>query len=119
MKKLVFLFCLGMGIFCMAPAQQTPPQDSTVQAYLGKYTFPEGSVIADVTVSIENGSLIMTSSAGTSVLEKQAEDMFNIIQFRGTAKFNRDANKKITGVSINARGYQLEGTKVEATLGTR
>ena len=59
----------------------------------------------------------MSSSAGTSPLEKQqGEDIFTITQFQGTAKFNRDANKKIIGVSINAMGYVLEGTKAEGSL---
>jgi hypothetical protein len=47
---------------------------------------------------------------------QQGEDIFTITQFQGTAKFNRDANKKIIGVSINAMGYVLEGTKAEGSL---
>ena len=65
-------------------------------------------------VALENGALTVTSSAGVSALEKQSEDLFTITQFQGTAKFNRDTNKKIIGVSINAMGYQLEGTKTES-----
>lgn len=120
MKKLILLFCFATGIYSLANAQQTPPtppqppQDSTLlQQYVGKYKFPDGSVVADVTVAIENGAMTMTSSAGVSPLEKQAEDLYAITQFQGTAKFNRDANKKVIGVSINAQGYLLEGTKTE------
>ena len=111
MKKLIALFCLGMGFVSMVNAQQSPPVDSTLQQYVGKYLFPPGSPVSEVTVSLENGALTSTSSAGVSPLEKQGEDLFAITQFQGTAKFNRDANKKIIGVSINAMGYQLEGTK--------
>ena len=114
MKKFIFLFCLGMGIISMADAQETPSPDSSLQQFVGKYRFPDGSVIAEVNVALENGALTMNSSAGFSPLEKQSEDFFSIPNFQGTAKFNRDANKKVIGVSINAKGYLLEGVKVES-----
>lgn len=116
MKKLLLFFVLSMGLVTMAQAQQNPApaKDTVLQQYVGKYVFPEGSVVADVTVTIEDGALMMASSHGNSVLEKQqGDDLYTIIQFQGTAKFNRDANKKIIGVSINAMGYQLEGTRAE------
>jgi hypothetical protein len=58
----------------------------------------------------------MSASAGTSPLEKREEDLFFIVQFQGTAKFNRDANRKVVGVTINAMGYVLEGTRTEGAL---
>ena len=94
-------------------AQQST--DTTLSQYVGKYKFPEGSVVAEVIVKFENGALSMESSAGVSALEKQGDDLYTIVQFQGTAKFNRDSNKKIIGVSINAMGYVLEGTKAEST----
>lgn len=120
MKKLILFCCLSVCLITVAQAQQNPnpapaPKDSTaMQPYVGKYKFPDGSVVAEVTVAIEDGALTMTSSAGTSALEKKADDLYTIVQFQGTAKFNRDANKKIIGVSIDAMGYQLEGTKDES-----
>jgi hypothetical protein len=119
MKKLVLLLCLSMGLLSLVQAQDAPPQDSVLLHYTGKYSFPEGSVIREAKVTIENGSLVMTSSAGTSALEKKSEDLYSVVQFRGTAKFNRDANKKVIGVSIDAMGYRLEGTKVEDGLALR
>ena len=113
MKKLLFFFCFGIGVVSMANAQETPSQDSSLQQYVGKYRFPDGSVILEVNVALENGILITTSSAGVSPLEKQSEDLYYITNFQGTAKFNRDANKKVIGVTINAKGYLLEGVKVE------
>jgi len=91
-------------------------QDSTAAQLAGKYKFPDGSVIAEVTVVYENGSLMMNASVGSSVLEKEAEDVYNIVAFQGKAVFKRDANKKVIGVSINAMGYQLEGTKEQPTF---
>jgi|APCry1669193181_1035450.scaffolds.fasta_scaffold11406_2 hypothetical protein len=113
--KTLFLFCLGICFFYIADAQQTPAPDSVLQQYVGKYKFPDGSVVAEVTVALESGALTMASSAGVSPLEKQGEDLFAITQFQGTAKFNRDSNKKIIGVSINAMGYVLEGTKSDGS----
>jgi hypothetical protein len=87
-------------------------QQDSLQQYVGKYKFPDGSVVTEVTVVVENGGLMMNSSAGSSALTKDAgEDAFIIVAFQGVAQFKRDANKKIVGVSINAMGYQLEGTK--------
>lgn len=115
MKK-IFLLMLVLGSFSAAFAQQTPAGDSTLQQYAGKYKFPEGSVVAEVTVILDGGNLTMSSPVGTSPLEKKEEDVFIITQFQGTAKFNRDASKKIIGVTINAGGYLLEGTRTEEGL---
>lgn len=116
MKKILLFFFFSVAMVLMAQAQQAPPaKDSTLQHYVGKYKFPDGSVVAEVTVTLEDGALVMASSAGTSALEKQeGEDLYTIVQFQGTAKFVRDTNKKVIGVSINAMGYQLEGTKSDA-----
>lgn len=115
MKRILLFFMFSMGLATLAQAQQTPApaKDTTLQQFVGKYVFPEGSVVPDVTVAIEEGALVMASTQGNSALEKQSDDLYTIVQFQGTAKFNRDAGKKITGVSINAMGYQLEGTKEE------
>lgn len=114
MKKIFLLSCLLLSCMILVRAQQAPPvKDSTLQQYVGKYKFPDGSVVAEVIVTLDSGALTMSSSAGTSLLEKQGEDLYTIVQFQGTAKFNRNETKKIIGVSINAGGYQLEGTKVE------
>ena len=114
MKKMIFLFCLGLGFVSIVHAQE-PAKDSTLEQFVGKYTFPDGSVVAEVNVALENGALTMSSSAGVSPLEKQGEDLYAITQFQGTAKFKRDTSKKIIGVSINAMGYELEGTKANTS----
>ncbi len=114
MKKLFFLF---FAIVCSITAfSQQTPSDSTFQQYAGKYKFPEGSVVTEVMVMLEGGNLTMSSSVGTSPLEKKEEDVFVITQFQGTAKFNRDASKKIIGITINAGGYLLEGSRTEEGL---
>ena len=87
-------------------------QDSTQRKdYLGKYKFPEGSVVPEVEVLIENGMLMMNSSAGTSSLELIKGDTFTIVAFNGTAAFKRNDAKKVIGVHIDAGGYILDGVK--------
>ena len=113
MKKIMFSLLLVLGFAVVSFAQQ---QDTTLAQYVGKYSFPSGSVIPEVSVAIENGALIMTSSVGPSTLEKESEDLYAIVAFQGKALFKRDSNKKILGVSINAMGYQLEGTKETTTI---
>lgn len=116
MKKIFLLLLLFCGTFSYLQAQEPATPDSTLQQYVGKYIFPEGSVVPDVVVTLENGALRMSSTAGESPLEKQGDDLYTITQFQGTAKFNRNNDKKIVGISIDAQGYKLEGTKiVEAT----
>lgn len=102
------MICLMLSVVAFAHAQD---KDSTLQDIVGKYKFPEGSVVAEVTVSMEGSGLVMGSSIGTSTLVKIGEDLFSITAYDGSAQFKRDTNKKVIGVSINAGGYALEGTK--------
>ena len=111
MKKLMML-CI---LVCAALFVQAQAKDSTLQDFVGKYKFPDGSVVTEVVVSMEGESLVMSSSVGNSTLVKTNDDEFTITEFNGTAKFKRDANKKVVGVSVNAAGYLLEGTKDSIT----
>jgi hypothetical protein len=111
MKKILLFFCVSFCFLSFTQAQQTPSKDSTLNEYVGKYVFPQGSVVPDVTVAIENGELTMASTAGVSPLVKKDVDIYELTSFQGVVKFNRDGNKKITGLTIDARGYLLEGTK--------
>lgn len=110
MKK-ILLFAFMLVGFVSASNAQSTPTDTTVNQLLGKYKFAEGSPVAEVTVVLENGVLMMNSQAGSSTLEKSAEDMYVITQFQGTAKFTRDENKKVTGVTVLVMGFELVGTK--------
>ncbi len=107
MKKLIFTLAFVLGIVAVSFAQQ----DTTLTQYVGKYKFAEGSIVAEVMVTIYNGALIATSSHGTSALVKETEDLYALVAFQGKAFFKRDESKKVIGVSISAMGYQLEGTK--------
>jgi hypothetical protein len=113
MKKYVLLFGLSLCFFMMAQAQAGSKDSAALKEFVGKYIFPSGSVIPHVEIKLEDGALVIESAAGVSPLVKQEGDLYSITANSGTAKFNRDANKKVIGVSIDARGYQLEGAKSE------
>ena len=85
MKKLVLSF-FALSSFFILSAQQTPQPDS-LKEYTGKYKFPEGSVVTEVTVTIENGALYATSVMGNSELKKIEKDVFEIVSFSGKAFF--------------------------------
>ena len=108
MKKL-FLF-ITVFIICNYSFAQS---DSTqkMKEYVGTYKFPEGSIVPIVTVSIENGGLIIGSVQGNSTLEKQGEDLYIITAFSGTCLFKRNDAKVVIGVHIEAGGYILDGDK--------
>jgi hypothetical protein len=112
MKKICFLLFATIASISFAQAQT--PTDSLKQ-YLGTYKFPDGTVITEVVVTLDQNILNMSSTAGTSELQKLGVDSFSVVNFQGTAKFKRNADKKVVGITIDARGYLLEGTKSETT----
>ena len=126
MKQLIALcftiFCLSFCSYAQhdaATAREAGPgsgQQDTLQQYTGKYKFPEGSIIAEVEVLLNDGVLVMNSSAGSSALRVDREDDFSITAFNGSATFKRNNDKKIIGVHIEALGYTLDGTRESSTV---
>lgn len=107
MRKLIFTI-LSLIVFNTVFANI----DSTLKEFVGKYVFPEGSVVSEIAVVQEGEALSMVAPIGSSPLERKEGDLFAVTQFSGTAQFTRDASKKIIGVVIDAMGYHLEGTRV-------
>jgi hypothetical protein len=110
MRKLVLSF-FAISLSIIAVAQQ----DTTLQQYTGKYKFPEGSVVTEVTVAIENGVLLANSPMGSSELKKTEADVFEIVAYGGTATFKRTEGK-VSGVQMIVGDMILEGTKAENTV---
>jgi len=86
-------------------------QDTSDYPYLGKYKFPEGSVVPGVEVTMGNGALTMNSTAGVSKLDALGKDSFNIVSFNGFAVFRRNETKKVVAVHIEANGHVLDGVR--------
>lgn len=117
MKKTVLFCLLFISSFLATQAQQdsirrqAPDTATALKEFEGRYIFPSGSVIPDVTVKFDKGILTSYSTEGSSVLDKLGLDSFAIPSFEGTAVFKRNAGKKIFRVIVDAMGYHLEGTK--------
>lgn len=110
MRKLMLSF-FAISLTCIVAAQQ----DTTLQQYTGKYKFPEGSVVTEVTVALENGVLLANSPMGSSELKKTEADVFEIVAYGGTATFKRTEGK-VSGVQMIVGDIILEGTKAENTI---
>lgn len=109
MKKILLL--VPVFLFTLFLNAQTFVADSSLKEYTGRYVFPEGNVVPDVTVTLESDQLNMSSTAGTSLLAKLGVDTFSIVEFNGTAIFRRSETKLIKSVYIEAGGYIMEGTR--------
>jgi hypothetical protein len=105
------LFILTSIFIISADAQSDPAPRPPLSDFVGRYVFPDGSVVPDVTVALSGDALTMTSAAGSSVLTDAGRDTFTIVEFSGLAVFKRGDDKKVNGVHIEAQGYVLEGQK--------
>ena len=110
MKKIAFTILSSLFI-TVVNAQSDPAPKPPLEDFVGKYVFPEGSVVPDVDVLLSGSALTMTSAAGSSVLNELGRDSFQIVEFNGIAVFKRGEDKKVNGVHIEAQGYVLDGQK--------
>lgn len=109
MKKLILLQFVIIAAFSLNAQNDTPKPPK--EDYVGRYVFPDGSVVPDVTVALSGDALTMTSSAGTSALTELGKDSFSVVEFSGFAVFKRGDDKKVNAVHIEAAGYVLDGQK--------
>jgi hypothetical protein len=106
------LFCLSLFCICFGAAQA---QDTTLKAYVGTYTFPEGSFVPSAEVSLKDTVLNINSIQGSSDLMKRGRDTFALLSYDGTAFFKRDSTGKITGIKVAVEDILIEGPKDVAT----
>lgn len=110
MKKIIFLVIASLFMVTLN-AQTEPTPKPPLEDFVGKYVFPDGSVVPEVDVILSNNALTMSSTAGTSVLTELGIDSFQIVEFSGIAVFKRGDDKKVNAVHIEAMGYVLDGQK--------
>jgi len=110
MKKII-LSILTLLFILNVNAQSDPAPKPPLSDYVGRYVFPEGSVVPDVTVALNGEALTMSSAAGNSNLTEAGRDTFTIVEFSGIAIFKRGEDKKVNAVHIEAQGYVLDGQK--------
>lgn len=109
MKKIIL--SVFSSLLVLVINAQTENPKPPLEDFVGKYVFPDGSVVPDVDVTISGSGLSMASSAGTSSLVELGIDSFQIVEFSGTAVFKRGEDKKVNAVHIEAAGYVLDGQK--------
>jgi hypothetical protein len=101
---------ISLGFIAITCVTVKASQDSLNQ-YVAKYKFPEGSPLPEINIALDNGSLQISSQMGTSTMEKINDDQFSITAYNGTATFGRNTVKKITTVKIEALGIIMEGIR--------
>jgi hypothetical protein len=112
MKKLLLLLSF---IFTVLGLQAQT--DTALQEYTGKYKFPDGNPVTEITVTIDNGTLQASSAIGNTELKKtDTKDVFDIVAYSGTATFKRNAEGKITSLRVQVQDLDMEGTKSEGKL---
>jgi hypothetical protein len=107
-----FLLFLMMMISFLTVNGQT----DSLQQYTGKYKFPDGSVVTEITVTLDSTVLTVSSAMGSSELKRTEGDVFEIVAYGGTATFKRNAENKISGVHILVGDINMEGTKTEGLM---
>jgi hypothetical protein len=111
MRKLCFLTLILMSAFLSVNAQTGPLND-----YLGKYVFPEGSPVAEVSLTQEDSSLVINSAMGSTPLEKKGVDSFYLAPYDALVIFKRKDGKTVESISIIVQGQELVGKKEASTM---
>lgn len=109
MKKFIFTV-IAVAAFSFLHAQS--PTDS-LQEFTGKYKFPDGGPISELSIVIDKGALWANSAAGNSELRRTQGDVFEVIAYSGYATFKRSAEGKVNGIKVELEDLLMEGTKTE------
>lgn len=110
MKKIFLLSVVLLGIMVSVNAQESP-----LKAYLGKYTFAPGSPVTEITITLEDTSLIINSAMGNTAIEKKGVDTFYLAAYDALVVFRRGADHTVSEMAINVQGMELIGAKVAAS----
>ena len=107
MKKML------LSLFVLCAVITVNAQTDSLQQYTGKYKFPDGSPVTEITVALDNGLLMASSAMGTTELKLTSTvDVFEIAAYGGTATFRRKEGK-ISGVQVTVGDINMEGEKTE------
>lgn len=113
MKKIL------LSILLIAGFTAVNAQTDSLKQYTGKYKFPEGSPTTEITIVVENGTLMASSSIGSTEFKATGEaDVFEIVAYGGTATFKRKEGK-ITGLLIQVNDINMEGERTGDALAVK
>jgi hypothetical protein len=107
-------------LFVFIAACLTLKAQDSLQQYVAKYKFPPSSIVSEVNVVLENGTLQVTSAMGNAALEKTEGDKFLMPAYNGMVVFIRNEAKKITGIKIDieSMNISIEGVREEKDSNT-
>ena len=107
MKKIFFSLLIVFGFLAVNA------QTDSLKQYTGKYKFPDGSPVTEITITVENGLLMASSAMGsTEFRPTSTRDVFEVVAYGGTATFKRK-EEKVTGLQILVGDVNMEGEKTE------
>jgi hypothetical protein len=107
MKKTLLSFFVLFGFLTVNA------QTDSLQQYTGKFKFPDGSPVTEITVSVDNGLLMAASAMGSTEFKPTSErDVFEIVAYGGTATFKKKEGK-VTNLHILVGDVDMEGEKTE------
>ncbi len=107
MKKIFLSLLLVTGFYAVQA------QTDSLTQYTGKFKFPEGSPVTEVTVTVENGLLMAGSAMGSTEFKPTGTaDVFEVVAYGGTATFKKKEGK-VTGLQIQVGDINMEGEKTE------
>ncbi len=89
-------------------------QPASLNDYLGKYTFQDGSAISEAMVEMQGNKLLVSSNLGSATLTLIQADSFSVDDYGGQIVFLRAKGAAVTGIKINVPAASLQdamGTK--------
>jgi len=110
MKKIFLMACILMGVFASVNAQT-----SNLKDYLGKYVFPEGSPVTEVTITAEDTVLTINSAMGSTPLERKGVDTFYLAAYDAPIIFKRGADNAVETLTIIVQGMELTAKRAAAS----
>ncbi len=107
MKKVI------LSLFVLFGFLTVNAQTDSLQQYIGKFKFPDGSPVTEITVTVENGLLMASSAMGSTEFKPTSTvDVFEIVAYGGTATFKKKEGK-VTSLQVQVGDVDMEGEKTE------
>ncbi|WP_018619718.1 DUF3471 domain-containing protein [Spirosoma luteum] len=117
MKQYLTLVLLSslLSIGTAASAQTTATDSTALKAYVGTYTFGEGSPVRKYVVTLNKGDLFGQADdmGSNKLVKKESDDTYQSTSSYGSViTFSRDtATKAITGFKMAVQGAELAAKK--------
>lgn len=110
MKKIFLSLFIVLGFLSVNA------QTDSLQQYTGKFKFPDGSPVTEITLTVENGLLMAGSAMGSTEFKPTSTvDVFEIVAYGGTATFKKKEGK-VTSLQIQVADVNMEGEKTEGIV---